>query len=298
MDRIAVASLSKINLHLRIGAPRADGFHPLRSWMVTTDLYDWIEFRKTSGSEIRLTCSDPAIPTDGTNLIVRAAKALLDRLPPSERFGLDITLAKSIPAGAGLGGGSGNAATTLRVLNELAGRPLPVDQLANVSATLGSDVPFFLGSASAVATGRGEHLQPVPPPDARFAILILPPFPIPTGQAYRVLDERRPVEPPGTLDAFDAEAWSHLSSDRLLEKLQNDLELAAFVIEPRLGELRTKIESHLGRIVRMSGSGSTLFTLFDTIDDAARATRSVRAAFEVRVEPVELAVTEVTHPAD
>jgi 4-diphosphocytidyl-2-C-methyl-D-erythritol kinase len=298
MDRLAVASLSKINLHLRVGAPRADGFHPLRSWMVTTDLYDWIEFRRVVEPGIRLTCNDPSIPVDGSNLIVRAADAILDRLVPAERFGLDISLTKSIPAGAGLGGGSGNAATALRAVNDLAGKPCSDADLSALAAQLGSDVPFFLGPPSAVATGRGEHLEPVPLPDPRFAILILPAYPISTARAYRVLDELRPVEPAGTLDPFDADAWSHLGSERLLSRLRNDLEAPAFVIEPRLGELRSAIEAHLERTVRMSGSGSTLFTLFDTMQDAARATRSVRATFALRVEPVELGVADVAHAAD
>lgn len=287
MDRIRLASPSKINLHLRVGSPRADGFHPLCSWMVTTSLCDRIEIRQ-AGSGIRLTFDDPSIPTDASNLIVRAAQLLLDRLPSEKRIGLEIDLAKRIPAGAGLGGGSGNAATTLAALNSLLGNPFAADQLATFAAQLGSDVPFFLGSPSAIATGRGESLEPVAGPAARFAILILPPFPISTAAAYRVLDQLRPTEAPGTLDPFDPRQWASLPARELLQRLRNDLEIAAFAIEPRLGSLRAAIEQHLGRAVRMSGSGSTLFTLFDTAEAAREAGQTVHNGFGMRVEPVEL----------
>lgn len=297
MDRHALASLSKINLHLRIGSPGADGFHPLRSWMITTDLYDWIEFTGVPEPGIRLDCSDVSIPTDGSNLIIRAATEILNRVEPAERIQLHIQLAKSIPAGAGLGGGSGNAATTLRVVNQMLGNRFSESTLAKMALSLGSDVPFFLGKPSAIATGRGETLQPAPLPKARFAILILPPFPIPTAHAYRVLDQLRPVADEGTLDEFDFVHWARQPAMKLLDKLENDLELAAFAIEPRLGELRLRIESSLERIVRMSGSGSTLFTLFDTLDDAAEAAQAVAEQFKLRVEAVELGVADIHHAA-
>lgn len=287
MDRISVSSPSKVNLHLRVGSPRADGFHPLRSWMVTTSLCDEIEFRRTA-SGIRLVCNDRSIPTDASNLIVRAANLILDEVPPDRRIGLAIQLSKRLPGGAGLGGGSANGATALSVVNKLLGCPVHVDHLPTRAAQLGSDVPFFLGPPSAIATGRGEALSPIPAPIARFSILILPPFPISTAQAYRALDDLRPREMPGTLDTFDAEAWSRLPAQSLLGHLKNDLEPAAYAIEPRLGELRTAIETKLGRVVRMSGSGSTLFTLFDSADDARHAARSVRGEFKMRVEEVEL----------
>lgn len=297
MDRLALASLSKINLHLRIGSPGADGFHPLRSWMITTDLYDWIEFTRVPEPVIHMDCNDPSIPTDASNLIIRAATEILNRVEPEDRFQLHIQLAKSIPAGAGLGGGSGNAATTLRAVNQMLGNRFSDSELAEIALTLGSDVPFFLGKPSAIATGRGEALQPVPVPKARFAVLILPPFPIPTAQAYRVLDQLRPVADECILDEFDVVYWARQPAMKLLDKLENDLEPAAFAIEPRLGELRSRLESFLERIVRMSGSGSTLFTLFDTLDEAAEGARSVEEAFELRVEPVELGVADIQHPA-
>lgn len=286
MDQLTVSSPSKINLHLRVGAPTADGFHPLRSWMVATSLCDQITIRRSSGG-VSLTCDDPTIPTDGTNLVVRAADAVLGRVKPALRTGLTIDLSKRIPAGAGLGGGSGNAAVTLRAVNRLLGGPLDESTLFSIAATLGSDVPFFLGDPSAIATGRGEQLSAAPIPRANHAVLILPPFPIATAKAYRTLDERRPTAEPDLLDAFDVATWANLSAVPLLTKLKNDLEQAAFAIEPRLDVLRLELESRLGRIVRMSGSGSTLFTLFDSAAEADAAAKQIRS-WETTATVVEL----------
>lgn len=284
-------SPSKINLHLRVGAAREDGFHLLRSWMVTTSLCDTIRYERVEASRLALACDDPAIPTDERNLVLRAAKALLDRLGPSPRFGFEIHLAKRIPAGAGLGGGSGDAATTLRALNLLLDRPLSDCDISELAKTLGSDVPFFLGSPSAIATGRGEELQPTSPPRARWALLILPPYPIPTARAYQLLDQLRPQPDPSTLDPFDAPAWASLGARDLMAHLVNDLEPAAFAIEPRLAVLHSQVSACLERTVRMSGSGSTLFTLFDTPAERDAAGIAISNSLRVRVEPVELGIT-------
>lgn len=266
---LTLRSPAKINLHLRVAPPDASGFHPLRSWMITTSLHDELTFRRLPGSAagIALTCDDPTLACDGTNLVVRAAETLL--AATGSKATVAVHLAKQIPAGAGLGGGSGNAATTLVGLNRLLALGQSVEQLAAIAATLGSDVPFFLGPPSAIATGRGEILKPCPVPLlARHALLILPPFPISTAAAYCTLDAIRPVAADDILAPFDAAGLAELPADALLRELSNDLERAAFAIEPRLAELRQSLEEKLGRTVRMSGSGSTLFTLFDDRSDA------------------------------
>jgi 4-diphosphocytidyl-2-C-methyl-D-erythritol kinase len=275
-DVLTLRSPSKINLHLRVSSPDASGYHPLRSWMITTTLCDELTFtsRHDRPSNISLTCSDPSLPTDGRNLVHRAATAVLS----GTTLAADIHLLKRIPAGAGLGGGSGNAATTLVALNRLLKLGQSDAELHAIAATLGSDVPFFLGTPSAIASGRGEVLEACPPPAlARHAVLIMPPFPVSTAAAYRALDALRPTAEEATLSPFDAAAWSALPATELLGRLVNDLEPAAFHIEPRLADLRAQVEAALGRTVRMSGSGSALFTLFDAADEAtARASRLTR----------------------
>ena len=264
---------AKINLHLRVAGPDASGFHPLRSWMVSIDLADTITGTLASPASERITLvidGQPDLPADRTNLVYRAAAVL----SPDRAIALRLT--KRVPMGAGLGGGSADAAATLLLVNDLLEQRRSVDELHAIAATLGSDVPFFLRSPSAIATGRGERLTACPAPRrARYALLVLPSFGVSTPAAYRTLDRLRPTAPADVLDPIDVDAWATLSAAELVSRLENDLEMAAFEIEPRLGRLRTAIEQSVGRPVRMSGSGSTLFTLYDERIDAEQAAESI-----------------------
>ena len=280
MRSLTLRSPSKINLHLRVAGPDAGGFHPLRSWFVTTNLHDALSTKlaPTPGfaRSIALRCDADWVPTDGSNLIVRAAERYLDAMeaiaPGGGQVAIDFTLIKRVPAGAGLGGGSSNAAAALLAIDTLLSRDHPRrPDLAALAAMLGSDVPFFLGPTSAIATGRGEHLTATPAPAARIALLILPPFGVATPAAYRTLDAIRPVAPADVLAPFDADAWSRLDARALSARLTNDLEQAAFALAPALGRLRSELEATLDRPVRMSGSGSTLFALFDSGLEATAA---------------------------
>jgi hypothetical protein len=183
--RASVSAPAKINLHLRVGPPTAgDGFHPISSWMVTVGLFDKLDLELTpadpdpdpadagSKSCIRLTCDDRAIPTDGSNLVVKAAAAMFDRIAgeataagrQAEPWSLSASLHKRIPVGAGLGGGSSDAAAMMIALSRLLGLDWPPQRLAHVAATIGSDLPFFFFGPSSVCTGRGEVVEPTPPP--------------------------------------------------------------------------------------------------------------------------------------
>jgi 4-diphosphocytidyl-2-C-methyl-D-erythritol kinase len=267
---------AKINLHLRVGPVRPDGFHPLLTWMTTVGLYDRLTATRTNDGELSMTCDDTSLPADGSNLVVRAAKAL-------GVTGVRLHLAKSIPHGGGLGGGSSDAATLLLRLNELFELGHGVDQLAELAGTLGSDIPFFLHGPSSVCRGRGEIVRPVPPPArARWALLILPGIPVPTPAVYRQFDAMRlgadvESEP-------DWAAWADMPAELLMRELVNDLEKPAFALRPDLGRLRDECENAIGRTVRMSGSGSTLFSLFDQESEAAAIRLKVPARV-VRVAP-------------
>ena len=281
---LTLASPAKINLHLRVGPVDKAGYHPLRSWMISTTLHDTIRFVRANTRS--LVCDEPTIPCDKTNLVWRAADALI----PDAGAGEDVSieLIKHISAGAGLGGGSSNAATTLVGINQLLQLGRSREELSEIAATLGSDVPFFLGPPSAVATGRGEILHACPRPTrARSAVLLLPPFGVSTAAAYRMFDALEQPEP-DRLAPFDAAVWAALPAEDLLAHLVNDLEPAAFAIEPRLAELREAAERQLGRIVRMSGSGSTLFTLFDSPEEAAAKSHATADALAIRAISVEL----------
>ncbi|MGE5608548.1 MAG: 4-(cytidine 5'-diphospho)-2-C-methyl-D-erythritol kinase [Bacillota bacterium] len=286
---------AKINLHLRVGSPRADGFHPLVSWMCTVGLFDILSIDRSRGRGVVLSCDMPGLACDASNLIVKAATALANSLAECEApaaasdRGLSVMLQKRIPLGAGLGGGSSDGARVLQGLNRLWTARWSREKLAALSASLGSDLPFFFYEPSAVCRGRGELVQPISPPQPRFALLILPDLHMPTAAVYRCFDQMHL----GTREAIEQEPdwqhWTQLSAATLLPLLVNDLEPAAFAIDPRLGRLRADVEQILGRIVRMSGSGSSLFSLFDTQPEAADAAQQVAQRLAVKALAVELA---------
>jgi 4-diphosphocytidyl-2-C-methyl-D-erythritol kinase len=257
---------------------------------VTIGLFDILGFEVAvspaeagdGNARLHLTCSDPSIPVDASNLVMRAADAALSPRASSAGTGrtsirdlrgaaIHCRLNKRIPAGGGLGGGSGNAATTLVAIDQLLALGLSPQQRDRLAASIGSDVTFFLHAPSAVASGRGEDVRPTRPPKPMWALLILPGFGLGTASVYRRLDAMRPAAPGNTLDPIEIEELITLDARTLLSRLINDLEPPAFSLEPRLAELRALAERRIGRIVRMSGSGSTLFSLFDDPSEAESA---------------------------
>jgi len=304
---------AKINLHLRVGPVRGDGFHPLLTWMCTVGLFDKLTMRTAAepaddgpvGPLVALTCDDPALPTDERNLAVRMVQrwgetidASRDRARAGSLPMIAATLAKRIPAGAGLGGGSSDGAFALLAADRLwtggrrdDGTPRSVEDLSAFAARFGSDIPFFLHGPSAVCSGRGEVVRETArPAAARWALLVLPDVHMPTPEVYRRFDALGLGRTEDIETEPDWLAWSRLPAVELLERLVNDLEPAAFAIRPELDSLRQKIEHSSGRIVRMSGSGSSLFTMFDDRGSAEEAKERVgREEQEIRAEVVELA---------
>lgn len=269
--RMLLRSPAKINLYLRVGKPRPDGFHDLVSWFCSLGLCDELDFIPEPSDEVTMSCNDLRVPLDSRNLILRAAALL--RPHAKLGHGAHIHLEKRIPMGGGMGGGSANAATALCGLAMMWGCELPAGELDRLAAQLGSDVPFFLHLPSAICRGRGERITPISSPVARWVLLILPAIEMPTPAVYRRFDEMGL----GT-DLADIE---HLlpspksPTPSLLNELVNDLEAPAFAIAPELSQLRSRCEDLLRRPVRMSGSGSTLFTLYDGAEDAFEAARMI-----------------------
>jgi 4-diphosphocytidyl-2-C-methyl-D-erythritol kinase len=297
---------AKINLHLRVGPRRSDGFHSLLTWMTTIGLFDTLSLTDLSrvprdgtiASGIVLTCDDPSLPCDQSNLVYKAA-ALMRTAAQANGFTIapdvEIHLQKRIPAGGGLGGGSADAAFTLLGLNAVwhMGRSLP--QLSELAAKLGSDVPFFLFGPSSVCRGRGEAVRPIGVPASEMWVtLVLPPIAMPTADVYRRFDDMGLGTEQDVQQEPPWEQWLSLDAQSLLPKLVNDLEPPAFAIAPRLGELRSAIEQSLARPVRMSGSGSSLFTLFDTKNEATAAAEKITSMHGVRALAVELAPQGMT----
>jgi 4-diphosphocytidyl-2-C-methyl-D-erythritol kinase len=279
-------SPAKINLHLRVGPPGADGFHPLLSWMCTVGLYDTIEFWNSDTPGVRLTCDRPDVPVDDTNLIVRAGKML------ESTRGAEVVLSKKIPMGGGLGGGSSNAAFALRSFNQIWNLRRSDADLSQIAAQLGSDIVFFLHGPSSVCAGRGERVTPISAPAVKFVVLIFPKMSMPTPAVYRRFDEMGLGSDDAMTHEPDWNAWTKAPAKLLLPKLVNDLEAPAFSLRPELGDLRNQIECKIGRVTRMSGSGSSLFTLADDAGEAQWLAKAIRAggidaaAFELAPKPV------------
>jgi len=252
----------KVNLLLNILGKRADGFHELETVMHPVGVYDELTFDR-SGSGVQLTCSEPSLPTDPRNLVYRAAELFCQRAGVTE--GVRIHLEKRIPMAAGLGGGSGNAASTLLGLNELFGEPLTPEDLQSLATRCGSDVPFFLQRQPALATGRGEHIEPLGAfPVLRSAafFLIHPGFGIPTAWAYQQL-----ARYPEALHGQPGRAR------RLLDRLRgadlklagaefyNSLEPPALDKYPLLALFQEFLRANGAEGTLMSGSGSTTFAV-------------------------------------
>lgn len=269
-----VLAPAKINLYLRVGPPREDGFHPLLSWMCTVELFDTLIFERARPQGLSLSCDQADLSKDQSNLVCKAAASLMEWIarPPARAAdpgGIAVSLHKKIPIGAGLGGGSSDGARTLLALDRLWNLQLPHDILSHLAAQLGSDLAFFLSQPSAICTGRGEIVQPTPPPSSLYALLILPNLAMPTPAVYRQFDLMGLGSSLGTRPPFSS--WAKLAALELLPNLVNDLELPAFTLRPELSNLHQRAEQYLARPVRMSGSGSTLFTLFDSEPEAQAA---------------------------
>lgn len=280
MKTLELLSPCKVNLLLNILGKRADGFHELETLFHPVNLCDRLTCER-AGAGLALTCSDPNLPTDASNLVHRAAVKFLETAKLRE--GVRLHLEKHIPMAAGLGGGSGNAATTLLGLNELFGAPLAADQLEAIAAALGSDVNFFLQRNPALATGRGERVVSLAPFAAlRGAcfLLIHPGFGISTPWAYREL-----ARFPAALTGLPGRA------QRLIQLLQttdletagqafyNSLEAPALEKYPVLALYQEFLREHGAVATLMSGSGSTTFAIFQNQELAQAVAEKFRSRF-------------------
>jgi len=270
----------KVNLLLNILSKRADGFHELETVIQPVAVFDRLSFSR-NGSGIQLTCSEPSLPTDPRNLAYRAAELFLRGVKTKE--GVRIHLEKRIPLAAGLGGGSANAATTLLGLNELFGQPLAADKLQLIAAFLGSDVPFFLQSQAALATGRGEQIQPLeflPALKGTVFLLIHPGFGIATSWAYQRL-----AWFPEALNGHPGRARklvSLLQKDDLQaagREFYNTLELPALDKYPLLAVFQDFLRSNGAAATLMSGSGSTTFAVVQGLAAAETLAERFKSRF-------------------
>ncbi len=280
--RLGIRTPAKINLGLRVLSRRPDGYHTVRTLLAGVDLWDALVF-EAGGEGLRLECDSPSIPTDQTNLVLRAAARLEDRL--GRRLpGARIRLRKTIPAGRGLGGGSSDAAAALIGLNRLFGLGLSRRVLHRVLVEVGMDAPFFLYGGLALATGRGEHVFPLADAAELPLVLLIPEFGISTPEAYRGLP-KPPAAPrredgserPDSLVRFLASGPSgpQLSGKLLAGCFPNDLERSTVLQTTRppdaISRMRSALKAAGALETAMSGSGSAVFGVFAGREQAARA---------------------------
>ena len=266
-SEITVFAPAKINVILRILDRRSDGFHNLWSIMQTVALEDEVCIRICADRQgIQLRCDTTQLTTDRSNLVYRAATVVLARAQQS--IGLDIELRKRIPMGAGLGGGSSDAAATIVGLNRLLQLEWSPTQMADVGQSLGSDVPFFLFAPSAFVAGRGETVQPVVVEGARWVVLVNPGFGVNTKWAYQELAATRTAVTPLSLVQRELDRQSRVSWAQLIAAAENDFEAPVFAEHGKLLEIKRSLQAHGAEIALLSGSGATVFGVFA---DEARA---------------------------
>ncbi len=277
-----VRALAKINLDLRVLAKRPDGYHELRSVFQTISLADRIELSFTPGRVTRIELEDPLdIPG---NLVIQAAEAVLETTRAAGR--LHIRLSKRIPMGAGLGGGSSDAAAVLLALPVLAGRFLALPRLIELGARLGSDVPFFLLGGRAVGIGRGSELFPLPDRPVQAGLLVPSPIHVSTAAAYQALSPRLTIKSQqNKIFSFQSLVWEAGVS----EVGCNDFEGVVFAQHPRLAQVRRRLLGAGASQASMTGSGSAVFGLFRTSGEAARARLALKGENALRISLVNRA---------
>jgi 4-diphosphocytidyl-2-C-methyl-D-erythritol kinase len=269
---IRLRSYAKINWTLEVLFRREDSYHELRTVYQTVSLYDELRLRDTTG-EIEIACDDPRVPGDGTNLVHKAAVLL--REATGTQAGARIEIDKRIPVAAGLGGGSSNAAAALIGLSQLWQVEVPIQRLIEIASALGSDVPFFLVGGTALGVGRGEEVYPLEEVREDSLVLVNPGVAISTADAYSRLSRLTRQE---SVRIMPLTSLAAKGISELPLAARNDLEEVVAAAYPEIAEVKRRLLSLGARRVLMSGSGATVFGVFDNLNSAEAARDEARAA--------------------
>jgi 4-diphosphocytidyl-2-C-methyl-D-erythritol kinase len=279
-------SFAKVNSSLRILGKRPDGYHNIRTVLQTVSLHDTLQFATAPDPEISLTCDNHLIPTDRTNLIVRAALALRDRY--GVRTGARIHLEKQIPVQGGLGGGSSNGAVALLGLSYLWNLRANSSELAGLAAGLGSDVPFFLCGGRVLATGTGTNLTSLPDLALQDLLIVAPAATVDTAEAYKAFSSAALTTrnsdsilaiSRGSTNSPDSDQWT------VTDDLRNDFEQVIFDIEPEIGRVKNALLQAGARSALLAGSGSSVFGIFDNREAQQRALEQIQTESRWRIFP-------------
>lgn len=277
MRSIAIKAPAKINLNLKVFRPcRPDGFHEVRTILQAIALADVVEVTLAREAGLGLTCTDPAVPTDDSNLAIRAAVQFVQAVG-YPAIGIGIHIRKGIPMAAGLGGGSADAAATLVGLRTLLAPEMADGQLESIGADLGSDVPFFIRGGTQVGLGRGDMLAPARQPlSERPVVIVKPAGGCSTREVYSRYD--RGIGGGDDAPALD-DALEALSVGRLEDAVGNDLRPAAIAIVAEVGDAIAALRDCGLSPVEMSGSGSACFGFANSEEQAVAAARALSERF-------------------
>ena len=257
---------AKINWFLSVLGKRQDGYHDISSLVQCIDLHDILLFEHSDTLE--LISEIPDLPAE-KNLVFRAARRMMEIA--ERKRGVRITLVKNIPLAAGLGGGSSDAASTLVGLDRLWGTGLGPELLRDIGAAIGSDVPFFIGNIYAIMEGRGERIHPLQGASEMTLLLVNPLIPVSTAWAYEACQIRL-TKKPVDIKLF-CQTLARKDFDTLNSMLVNDLEMAVIAAHPEIGRIKESLYRLGASAAAMSGSGSTVFGVFLSADEALSASR-------------------------
>ncbi|MBD2415616.1 4-(cytidine 5'-diphospho)-2-C-methyl-D-erythritol kinase [Nostoc calcicola FACHB-389] len=309
MHSYSLIAPAKINLYLEIIGDRPDGYHELAMILQSIGLADHIDVRSLSNDSIRVHCNHPQVPTDKSNLAYKAAELMTRQFPEAfaKYGGVEISINKQIPVAAGLAGGSTNAAAVLVGIDLLWKLGLTQSELEELGATLGSDVPFCVSGGTAIATGRGEQLSPLPSLDNIYIVLAkYRSLEVSTAWAYKTYRQEFGNSYIRDTNDLAARASAVHSGEivkaialadarKIAQKLHNDLERVVLPAYPQVLQLREVFANQEGVLgTMMSGSGPTVFALFESEQQAEQVKLHVREA--ISDEDLELFVTRtITH---
>ena len=280
--KFTLHAFAKINLTLRVHGRRADGYHEISAIFQTITLQDSLAFESLPGEGFELLCSAPDAPADETNLAHRAATALRERF--GVRRGARLRLEKRIPAGGGLGGGSSDAAVALIGLAHLWEIRAHRRELEEIGARLGADVPFFFTGGTAMGTGTGTEMSPLNDLPKQSLIVVTPAVKVSTAEAYKAL--RAPA-----LTKANRAVMLPISRERadfsasLCEALHNDFEAVILGLYPEIGRVKNALIAAGARRAMLSGSGSSVFGVFDSKVEVERALSALKAETGWQVFP-------------
>lgn len=266
MTTLYEGAFAKLNLTLDVLGKREDGYHDLKSVMQTISIRDDVEIDVDTGKPWKLLCSDESIPTDERNLAWKAAKIFCDTLKLDPN-GIEIRITKRIPSGAGMGGGSADAAAVLRALNRHFGNPLSIYALAELGAQVGSDVPFCTICGTAMAEGRGERLRKLPDmPDCIF-VVVKPEFSVSTPELYKKIDEVTIAQRPDN----QAMESALLAGDllKVCHNLCNVFDPVVTAEHLELNYIKSVCHNYGAAGYQMTGSGSAVFAIVSEFEVAA-----------------------------